>query len=487
MKKQIFKKLMAASLATAMTIGLAACGSEPANTPASSEETPATSEETPATSEETPASEEEEVSQYTTLTDENGNVYDLGGMEIIIRDWWTGEPTEPSNDYEEAREEYREWIQSTYNFTIKQTAISDWGSTPEDFVNYATTGGDENYVFILRDDPAITGAMANGLMYDLATLDCLDFSEAKFQKNLLHKLYSKGDSIYAMYAGVSEPRGGVYFNKRILTEAGIDPESIYDLQASGDWTWDKWTELMDQVQQDTDNDGVIDIYGTTQNNGNLTNSAVWSNNGEYVGQENGQYVYKLENAETVEALEFAVKIFDNYTLPYPEGANWDYYKEAFLNGQAAFMPEDGYAGTPGNFLQDMVDDFGWVAFPKGPKATDYTNCWSNNPAAIPACYDADKAWKIAFAWNLYTNEAPGWEDYEGWKPNYYAGFRDTRAVDETAKMLTEKGMITYHGLIPNLNLGPDLTWGIAPGTVVSEKIDAIRDTWKSYIDAANAQ
>ena len=408
-------------------------------------------------------------------------------MEIIIRDWWTGEPTEPSNDYEEAREEYREWIQSTYNFTIKQTAISDWGSTPEDFVNYATTGGDENYVFILRDDPAITGAMANGLMYDLATLDCLDFSEAKFQKNLLHKLYSKGDSIYAMYAGVSEPRGGVYFNKRILTEAGIDPESIYDLQASGDWTWDKWTELMDQVQQDTDNDGVIDIYGTTQNNGNLTNSAVWSNNGEYVGQENGQYVYKLENAETVEALEFAVKIFDNYTLPYPEGANWDYYKEAFLNGQAAFMPEDGYAGTPGNFLQDMVDDFGWVAFPKGPKATDYTNCWSNNPAAIPACYDADKAWKIAFAWNLYTNEAPGWEDYEGWKPNYYAGFRDTRAVDETAKMLTEKGMITYHGLIPNLNLGPDLTWGIAPGTVVSEKIDAIRDTWKSYIDAANAQ
>ena len=54
-------------------------------------------------------------------------------------------------------------------------------------------------------------------------------------------------------------------------------------------------------------------------------------------------------------------------------------------------------------------------------------------------------------------------------------------------MLTEKGMITYHGLIPNLNLGPDLTWGIAPGSVVSEKIDAIRDTWKSYIGAANAQ
>ena len=117
------------------------------------------------------AEEEEEVSPYTVITDENGDPIDLGGIEIIIRDWWSGDPAEPTNDYEEARDEYREWIQETYNFTIKQTAISDWSSTPADFVDYATTGGDEYYAFILRDDPAITSAMATGLMYDLSTLD----------------------------------------------------------------------------------------------------------------------------------------------------------------------------------------------------------------------------------------------------------------------------------------------------------------------------
>lgn len=491
MKRKMFRKIMAASVATAMTFSLAACGSTNAGGDVTStEESKQTVESSDAASSEvsTETSEEGPVDKYTVLTDENGNPYDLGGMEIIIRDWWSGEPGEPTNDYEEALQEYREWIQETYNFKISQTAISDWGSTPNDFVEYVTTGGDDNnYVFILRDDPATTSAMATGLMYDLSTIDCLDFSEAKFQSNLLHTVYAKGGEIYAMYAGVSEPRGGMYFNKRLLEEAGIDPESIYDLQANKEWTWDKWKEIMSQVQRDIDNDGVIDVYGTTQNESNLTNSAVWSNGGEYVGMENGEYVYKLENPETLEALEFAVDIFNNYKFPYPEGANWDYYKEAFLNGLAVFMPEDGYAGTPGNFLADMEDDFGFVCFPMGPNKSDYTNCWSNNPAAIPGCYDADRAWKIAFAWNLYTDDVPGYEDYEGWKANYYAGFRDTRAVDETAKMLTQNGMVTYDGLIPNMQRGSDLTWGITTGAVVSEKVEAIRDTWKSYIDEANAK
>ena len=160
MKSRIAKKVIAASLATVMTVGLAACGNEPApttgsDTPSSTEEqsTPeeSSSEEQSApeesSSEEQSAPEEssseEEVSSYTVLTDENGNVYDLGGMEIIIRNWWSSaEPAEPVNDYEEARDEYREWIQETYNFTLKEQAISDWGSAPQDFVDYASTGGD---------------------------------------------------------------------------------------------------------------------------------------------------------------------------------------------------------------------------------------------------------------------------------------------------------------------------------------------------------
>ena len=228
MKSKIAKKVIAASLATVMAVSLAACGNEPAPTTGSDTPDASTSEQSSApeasTPEESSAPEastpeastpEEEVSPYTVLTDENGNVYDLGGMEIIMRDWWSGDPVEPNNDYEEARDAYREWIQETYNFTFKQQAISDWGSAPQDFVDYATAGGDENYIFILREAAPTTSAMNQGLMYDLATLDCLDFSEAKWGPGV-HKLMSKGDSIYCMYAGDTEPRNGIFFNKRLL-------------------------------------------------------------------------------------------------------------------------------------------------------------------------------------------------------------------------------------------------------------------------------
>lgn len=492
MRKSLTTKATAVITMAAMLTSMAACG---ANESAPADNTqPESSADASAETAAAEASEEaapsDEYDPYQVITDDAGNPIDLGGMDIIIRDWWSGDEAEPQNDYEEALKDYRDWIQETYNFTIKSQAISDWGSTPQDFVDYVTTGGDDvNYLFVLRDDPAITSAMANGLLYDLSTLDCLDFNDIKFQRNLLHEQYGKGDAIYAMFAGYSEARTGVYFNKRILTEAGIDPESIYDMQADGTWTWDKFEDLLSKVQQDKDNDGTVDIYGLTLNEGVMTTEAVFSNGGSYIDKDaSGKFVYNLESPETLEALEWTVNIFDKYDaeVANPEGAEWDYYKEQFLNGQAAFLVEDEYAGCPGNFLEDMQDEIGFVMFPKGPKMNDYINVWSNNPVAIPACYDADKAWKLAFAWNLWTN-APAAEyvDYNGYLSTARNGKFDERAVDETIQMMTEKGTVAFHGMVPNLNLGSDFVWNIGPGAVVSEQVEAIRDTWKAYVDEAN--
>ena len=218
----------------------------------------------------------------------------------------------------------------------------------------------------------------------------------------------------------------------------------------------------------------------------MTTAAVFYNNGSYIGKDANGYFYNLESAETLEALEWTVDMFNKYDQHDPEGAEWDYYKEEFVNGQAAFMVDDEYCGTPGNFLQDMEDEVGFVMFPKGPQADTYINVWSNNPVAIPACYDEEKAWKIAFAWNLYTDQPAGYEDYMDLS-NARAGIFDSRAVDETITMMMspEHGTVAFHGLIPNLNLGSDFVWNITPNCVVSEQVEAIRDTWKAYVDEAN--
>ncbi len=125
------------------------------------------------------------------MTDADGNVYDLSSMEIIIRDWYSladGFLPEPKDDYEEARQEYWEWIQETYNFTLKEMAISDWGSTPQDFVEFDTTSGDENYVFRLREDSAVTSAMASGLRrnypLNMLTLSLLEQKPEYFREGI---------------------------------------------------------------------------------------------------------------------------------------------------------------------------------------------------------------------------------------------------------------------------------------------------------------
>jgi len=506
MKKRNLQRIFAAFMATAMVVGATACDSKDNNsdnggnnstTPATSsnETTPATSNNdsnttTPATTDTKPDDSNTTVTTPTPEVDPYANV-DLGGMEIIVRDWWSPEePAAPANDYEEARNNYRQEMMDKYNFKIRSLAISDWGSAPQDFVDYVNEGGDDkNYVFLLRNDPAVVGAMASGLMYDLSTIDCLDFSEEKYQQNRTHEMYSYGKSIYCFFAGPSEPRDGIFFNPNVLKEGGHTADEIYDMQANGTWTWEAFEKIMADCQKDTDGDGVPNYFGLCCNNGVCVTAAVISNGGEYVGKDaNGKFTYRLEDPETTEALQWIADIFAKYNNHDPEGAAWDYYMQEFKDGTIAFMMDQEYqVGVNGRFYSDTPFTPGFVMFPKGPKAATYINLWDNNPHCIPGCYDAQRAWNIAFAFNLYSNPVPGYEDYNEYVVTAKNGIVDERAQDETIPMMSEPehGTVTYHAVVPDMNAGPEFIWNIYGGCDVAAAQEAIRDTWKAYIDAAN--
>lgn len=348
MKRRVLKKMFAMALTASMIVGLAACGNGDAGSSSggvdssgsgSAQESNQGQDTEDGQESEGAASGDEDgdLGKYTVLTDENGEVYDLGGMEVVLRDWYTDPDSvdEDTSAYDEAKEEYLEWIQKTYNFTFVQKQISDWGSTPEDFVNYATTGGDENYLFILRAGGEFVNAMKAGLMWDLNTFDCLDFSESKWG-NKTHEMASIGDAIYGMSGEYPEPKGGMYFNKRLLTEAGIDPQEIYDLQENMEWTWDKFEEMCQKVAADTDSDGVVDRYAMANFTSVLYPLAVYSNGGEFIGRdENGLYYNALESEETIEALNWALDMLGKYEMTYPEDAAWDYWITAYVKEGAA--------------------------------------------------------------------------------------------------------------------------------------------------------
>lgn len=160
---------------------------------------------------------------------------DLGGMEIIIGDWYSeeGDPY-PKNIYEEKTAQYRQEIFAKYNFTADKRAVAEWGSMEETYVNTVMGAEPAAHVFEL-DYRFISTPMSYGLFYDLATLPELDFSEERWNDSV-RTLMTKGDHIYGMSPEANVPGGGLVWNKRLFEEAGVDPHLLYDLQATDEWT-----------------------------------------------------------------------------------------------------------------------------------------------------------------------------------------------------------------------------------------------------------
>ena len=511
MKRKFLNQIVAVGATAAMVAGLAGCGGQTADpvTPAP-EGNQGGGEVTP-----TDVEPEDNQSPYQVITDADGNPIDLGGIEVDIVNWWASDPADPVNDYEEAMWDYREWCQETYNFTVKETKTFageelSWGDCIQQFTNYVTSGGDDNYyVFTGRWCAAATTAVASGLMYDLATIDCLDFKgNPVFQRNEIDEYFTYGDSTYCMYAtsnGFPEPREGIYFNKRVLEDAGIDPESIYDMQANGTWTWDAWKEMCDKVQRDTNNDGTPDVFGYTCNYDDASEEFVLSNGGSLIKLENGKYRVAFDDPEVQEALNFFQEMCANYDahLYYPAGEDvpWDFYKTDWLTGDTAFYigqqwEADNVRGVSGAD-RSMEDEVGFVTFPVGPSAgSKYGTYAGDNLYYIPACYDADKAWKCAFAYMLFYGDTPGYEDFieslDALKAANYAKFDDTRAVDETIIRIVETSVYEPAESVPQIDIGPQFRHqiGVAAGegTVkdMAAAVEAAATQWNTFVEEANA-
>ena len=417
---------------------------------------------------------------------------DLGGAAYIIGDHWSPEePAAPKNAQEEATLKYRQEIFAKYNFTMQSKTVAGWGEMTDTCVNSITAGEPAANIFEL-DYRFVAKPMANGLFYDLATLDEFDFSEDKWNKAVT-ELMTKGDSIYGMRAGKSEPRGGVIWNKRLFEEAGLDPDLPYDLQASGDWTWSKFEELCATLTRDTNNDGVTDIYATVSQGAEAMNCLALSAGQDFVMKdENGNLYNNTTNKAFLDAIDFAVSLYNKgYEMPQPEGSEWNYFQPAFQEGKAAMQFNQEYMCQNAQMYGDaMEDSVGFVMPPKPDGQENYKSYVCDNIAIIPSCYDAETAGNIAFAYNVYTMATPGYDDPNDWKEQYYSHFDDERAVDETIVKFNDGVSTTFlnQTLVAGLDavIGPDFLWKYPFADVTpADQAAAIKDSWDAIIAEAN--
>lgn len=468
------KKWLALGLSTAMIIAtISGCG---------------TNDDSNKKPEQSKSTKSDDVSETDAPKDAGSNkkvLDDLGGMKVTIGDWYSLDNEEQTTTYAEDTYNYRQDIFDKYNFTVERKNISSWVDMPELFTTE-----------VMREDPQVdiwytyqsnvAEALKNNLFYDLSKVQTVDFGEEKWNQQV-KSLMTYKDGIYGM-STEKEPRAALFFNKRMFEEAGIDPEEPYNLQASGQWTWDKFEEYCKKLTRDTDNDGEIDSYALGCFSKDFFKLCVASNGGQFVSKnDEGKFVNEIGTQNFVDGANWGVGLLNSgYLEPTPDGAETFWYRTDFRDGACAMMIDEVYG--IGVFSGTMQDEFGCVMFPAGPNG-DMETVPFDNVIVIPSCFDADYVEKLMFAYDQYTEPTPGYTLDELWKQQYYPQFPDERAVDETLALMQDEKhrILDYQPMITKTDYG-DFAYPVyALDKTPAETIESIKPEWDSKIADANAR
>lgn len=287
---------------------------------------------------------------------------DLGGMDITVGDWFTSKDTlaDRTDEFGKKQNEYWKSIQEKYNFKITRDSVYSYTDAKSDYVNDVMASSPKYELYYLYQE-FVSEPLMKGLMYDLSTLPEFNFDEEKWNPTV-KELMSIGDGIWGMSPD-NEPRGGIFFNKRLFKEAGIPEDEPYDLQKKNQWTWDKFEEYCKKLTKDTDGDGKTDQYAMASFSKYYLPMCAANNNATFVSRDkDGKYVDAITSKEFKDAMNWGVDLIKKgYIKPKPsENVAWDWYKAAFRDGEAAMQTAEVYEISA---FADMEDDWGFVMFP----------------------------------------------------------------------------------------------------------------------------
>lgn len=377
---------------------------------------------------------------------------DLGAIHITVADWYTTGVSEPKTKREEDQLAYRDELQAKHNFTLTQENIATWNDYAELFITSTMSGDPAADVFVM-DAAMVPEPLKQGLLYPVSDLPSFNNFEDEMWNQAVKESYAQNGKVYGFTEENDLLGLGVFWNKRIFEEAGLDPDLLYDLQASGDWTWDKMKELAIQLTEDKNNDGQTDVYGICGWQREIVKAAVFSNGTDYVrfNSDTGRYENNQKSDDVLAAIQFAVDMFNEGLIAYEgEDAHFTAFLDTFKTGKGAMCPAEWYRHTD---FADMEDDWGFVFFPKGPGANaKMQTMYLTNPRVMPADVDAERADDVAFAYTKWYGDVPGYEEEERDLSYYYASVRDARAVEETiVPMLDGNGVFSLVYMIPGLS------------------------------------
>ena len=402
---------------------------------------------------------------------------DFGGATVHIYDWWSSGGREATpTDMQQLQYDYWDWLEATYNVHVVQTALSDWsGMTNELAAKVANHDSSELCIIAVAGDFA--GSVIQNRLF-MSWTEGLEAGNTATQEMLTVNGTCYGTS----WGPASEPRQSVFFNKDVLTAAGINWQDIYTAQQNGTWTWAKMEEIMAAVQRDTDGDGQVDIWGLTGNGDDITLGLVASNGAQFYDfDENGQMAPAIESDEMRTALAERMA-WNAYLAPV---TSWDSYQRTWAEGKAAFIVCQSYEGFNGNGSVNRVENWGYVAMPMGPDMDHYATPVTNNVYGVPNLYDEAMSRKLQQLFRLWSWDAPGTED--AWMSSISGVTDDEDAIATYGMLRSPECGADMKSLLlgSNNDVLPEILWSINSYDNADDLIDNALPAFQARCDNFN--
>ncbi len=232
------------------------------------------------------------------------------------------EETEEGQCYKEAVESFNQAYNGTYFADIEFIPRNDSGGGYSDKINASVMSGGLPDVLTV-DGPNIAAYAENGIIRPLAEI-------SEEEKNVyLESILEQGTYNNELYAlGAMESSVGLYYNKDILKEAGVETPD-----AEHPWTWTEFLAVLDKVKTVTDqrNGYAIDMtFPTGEATIYYYAPFFWSNGGDFVDSSglNAQGIF--DSQENLETLDYFKEILNRgYMSPVQ-------ITDLFESGRAAF-------------------------------------------------------------------------------------------------------------------------------------------------------
>lgn len=330
-------------------------------------------------------------------------------------------------------------IEEKYGITLNivaQGSWSDYASTTLPQLQASIQANTGEYDLIAGYAAPFSNMATTGMLYDLNTLQHIDFDKPWWWNNFKEASAINGVNYFGLGAlslSAIYSMAAVFFNPEIMEEVntGVDP---YQLVLDGKWTWDKMNELGTNAVKELDGDNIMgagDRWGMG-----------------FVGNVNTTNMYGVASGETLSSrdadgnpvidvnVERMGNVIDNMIkLVYNEnayvGGEAD-VRKMFINGQTLF--ESSWLYYAQTQIAPSVESYGVLPVPKMSEDQENYATWIQGGMhmySIPIdVKDVERASILteAFAAETYASLLPAYYEVI-LKARYFADEASSQMMD----------------------------------------------------------